>query len=74
MTCSPHQFLGAVFTEKMRARELLHDLADTHTVEIRANRDHGAPMHLKRYQIDGRMLRTGAANFSASGLKPQDND
>ena len=28
-----------------------------------------APMHLKRYQIDGRLLRTGAANFSPSGLK-----
>jgi len=31
-------------------------------------------MHLKSYQIDGRVLRTGAANFSASGLKRQDND
>jgi phosphatidylserine/phosphatidylglycerophosphate/cardiolipin synthase-like enzyme len=31
-------------------------------------------MHLKSYQIDGRLLRTGAANFSASGLKHQDND
>jgi len=24
-------------------------------------------------QIDGRLLRTGAANFSASGLKREDN-
>jgi phosphatidylserine/phosphatidylglycerophosphate/cardiolipin synthase-like enzyme len=31
-------------------------------------------MHLKSYQIDGRLLRTGAANFSASGLERQDND
>jgi phosphatidylserine/phosphatidylglycerophosphate/cardiolipin synthase-like enzyme len=31
-------------------------------------------MHLKSYEIDGRLLRTGAANFSASGLKRQDND
>jgi phosphatidylserine/phosphatidylglycerophosphate/cardiolipin synthase-like enzyme len=31
-------------------------------------------MHLKSYQIDGHVLRTGAANFSASGLKRQDND
>jgi len=31
-------------------------------------------MHLKGYQIDGRSLRTGAANFSAYGLKRQDND
>lgn len=31
-------------------------------------------MHLKSYAIDGRLLRTGAANFSASGEKRQDND
>lgn len=31
-------------------------------------------MHLKSYAIDGRVLRTGSANFSASGLKQQDND
>jgi phosphatidylserine/phosphatidylglycerophosphate/cardiolipin synthase-like enzyme len=31
-------------------------------------------MHFKRYQIDGRLLRIGAANFSASRLKRQDND
>jgi hypothetical protein len=31
-------------------------------------------MHFKRYQIDGRLLRVGAANFSASRLKRQDND
>jgi hypothetical protein len=31
-------------------------------------------MHLKGYEIDGRLRRTGAANFSASGLKRQDND
>ena len=31
-------------------------------------------MHLKSYEIDGRLLRTGAANFSASGLKRQVND
>lgn len=31
-------------------------------------------MHLKSNEIDGRLLRMGAANFSASGLKRQDND
>ena len=31
-------------------------------------------MHLKSHQIDGLLLRTGATNFSASGLKRQDND
>jgi phosphatidylserine/phosphatidylglycerophosphate/cardiolipin synthase-like enzyme len=31
-------------------------------------------MHLKSYLVDGGLLRTGSANFSASGLKRQDND
>jgi phosphatidylserine/phosphatidylglycerophosphate/cardiolipin synthase-like enzyme len=64
---------GAQFAEREPAK-VFQDLAETPTVEIRTKRDHGAPMHLKSYQIDGRLLRTGAANFSASGLKRQDND
>src|SRR5450631_1328353 len=56
------------------AAQAFRALAETPTVEVRTKRDHGAPMHLKSYQIDGRLLRTGAANFSASGLKRQDND
>jgi hypothetical protein len=43
-----------------------HDLAETPGVEIRTKHKPAAPMHLKRYQIDGQLLRTGAANFSAS--------
>lgn len=31
-------------------------------------------MHLKAYCADGRLFRFGAANFSASGLKHQNND
>jgi len=32
-------------------------------------------MHLKKsYQVDGHVLRMGAANFSASGLKREDDD
>jgi len=31
-------------------------------------------MHLKSYEIDGRVLPTGAANFSASGLEREDDD
>jgi phosphatidylserine/phosphatidylglycerophosphate/cardiolipin synthase-like enzyme len=34
----------------------------------------GAYMHLKSYAVDGRLLRSGSANLSASGLKQQDND
>jgi phosphatidylserine/phosphatidylglycerophosphate/cardiolipin synthase-like enzyme len=53
--------------------KVFQELAASPGVEIRTKRDK-TPMHLKSYQIDGRWLRTGAANFSASGLKRQDND
>jgi phosphatidylserine/phosphatidylglycerophosphate/cardiolipin synthase-like enzyme len=52
----------------------LGHLLRTHGVEARikaANRD---MMHLKAYQIDGRFLRSGSANFSFSGERRQDND
>src|ERR1700730_11749751 len=48
--------------------------AETPSVEIRIKGDNNARMHLKSYQIDGPMLRTGAANFCAFGLKRKDND
>ena len=47
----------------------LSALADT----IRVKRP-GPIMHLKSYVIDDVELRTGSANFTASGLKKQDND
>lgn len=50
------------------------DLAGTPDVLIRVKPASKSPMHLKSYQIDGAKLRTGAANFSASGLKQQNND
>jgi len=47
----------------------LGDLSDT----VRIKR--GGPfMHLKAYAIDGKVLRTGSANFSTSGEHEQDND
>jgi phosphatidylserine/phosphatidylglycerophosphate/cardiolipin synthase-like enzyme len=49
-------------------------LLATPEIEVRFKRARSPLMHLKSYQIDGRWLRTGAANFSASGLKRQDND
>ena len=54
--------------------KVFNDLAETPGVEIRIKHKARDPMHLKSYQIDGRLLRTGAVNFSASGLKRQDND
>jgi phosphatidylserine/phosphatidylglycerophosphate/cardiolipin synthase-like enzyme len=47
----------------------LGDLADN----VRIKRS-GPLMHLKSYAIDGQLLRTGSANFSASGERQQDND
>jgi phosphatidylserine/phosphatidylglycerophosphate/cardiolipin synthase-like enzyme len=64
---------GTQLAERAPAKVFV-DLAHTPGVEIRAKRGKGAPMHLKSYEIDGRLLRTGAANFSTSGLKRQDND
>jgi len=53
---------------------LFRELLANPDIEIRFKRSGSPLMHLKSYQIDGRWLRTGAANFSASGLKRQDND
>ncbi len=53
--------------------EALARLAAAPNVEVRF-KARGALMHLKSYLVDGRTLRGGAANFSASGLKSQDND
>jgi phosphatidylserine/phosphatidylglycerophosphate/cardiolipin synthase-like enzyme len=67
-------YLGGTPLAEREPARVFQDLAETPGVEIRTKADHGAVMHLKSYQIDGRLLRTGAANFSASGLKRQDND
>ena len=53
---------------------LFRELLATPEIDVRFKRPKSPLMHLKSYQIDGRWLRTGAANFSASGLKRQDND
>jgi phosphatidylserine/phosphatidylglycerophosphate/cardiolipin synthase-like enzyme len=46
-------------------------MVETPGVEIRIKHKARDPMHLKTYQIDGKLLRTGAANFSASGAPGQ---
>jgi phosphatidylserine/phosphatidylglycerophosphate/cardiolipin synthase-like enzyme len=55
-------------------KEAIDALIATPNVEIRLKPDHDPLMHIKAFQIDGRLLRTGSANFSASGEKKQDND
>lgn len=52
----------------------LSELVETPGVDVRVKSENSALMHLKSFQEDGRILRSGAANFSASGEKRQDND
>jgi len=52
-----------------------HDLARLAPLLDTARKKRRGPiMHLKSYAIDERVLRTGSANFTASGLKQQNND
>jgi len=52
-----------------------HDLARLAPLLDAARKKRPGPiMHLKSYAIDERILRTGSANFTASGLKQQNND
>jgi len=53
---------------------LFVELAETPGVMIKVKRSGSPLMHIKAYLIDEHLLRTGSANFSASGLKQQDND
>lgn len=53
---------------------VFRELMATPNIDVRFKRAKSPLMHLKSYQIDRQWLRTGAANFSASGLKRQDND
>ena len=43
-------------------------------IAVRMKPAHAEAMHLKAFQIDGRVLRTGSANFTFSGGRRQDND
>lgn len=60
-------------TPSPRVAAALDRLARAPGVQVRVKAG-AALMHLKSYCIDRALLRGGAANFSASGLKAQDND
>ncbi|TBW32602.1 phosphatidylserine synthase [Siculibacillus lacustris] len=52
-----------------------HDLARLTPLLADARMKRPGPiMHLKSYLVDGTVIRSGSANFTASGLKQQDND
>jgi phosphatidylserine/phosphatidylglycerophosphate/cardiolipin synthase-like enzyme len=67
-------YLDAGELPKDEASPPFHELVATPDVEVRVKSDHDTLMHLKSYEVDGLILRTGSANFSASGEKRQDND
>src|ERR1700751_3233548 len=67
-------YLDASQLAEREPTRVFEELARTRGVEIRVKCENSALMHLKSYEIDGHLLRTGAANFSATGLKRQDND
>jgi phosphatidylserine/phosphatidylglycerophosphate/cardiolipin synthase-like enzyme len=60
--------------EEMGRRAPIEDIADAPNLEVRRKGRSRDLMHMKSYQIDGRTLRTGSANFSVSGEVYQDND
>jgi phosphatidylserine/phosphatidylglycerophosphate/cardiolipin synthase-like enzyme len=60
--------------ERGRGGAALDALTGTPNVEIRRKGRSRDLMHLKSYQVDGRVLRSGSANFSVSGEEFQDND
>ena len=67
-------YLDAGRLRETEGSKAFQALAETPSVEIRVKQESSALMHLKSYQVDGHVLRTGAANFSASGLKREDDD
>jgi phosphatidylserine/phosphatidylglycerophosphate/cardiolipin synthase-like enzyme len=60
--------------ERGRAAAALEAIAGAPNVEVRRKGRSRDLMHLKSFQVDGRVLRTGSANFSVSGGEFQDND
>jgi phosphatidylserine/phosphatidylglycerophosphate/cardiolipin synthase-like enzyme len=60
--------------EEMGRNPAVEDIAKAPNLEMRRKGHARDLMHLKSYQVDGRRLRTGSANFSVSGEAYQDND
>jgi phosphatidylserine/phosphatidylglycerophosphate/cardiolipin synthase-like enzyme len=62
--------------ELSRAREeqaVIQELATTPNIEVRVK--HSSTLaHMKAFEVDGRIFRTGSANFSRNAETRQDND
>lgn len=60
--------------EEMGRNASILSVAEAPNLAVRVKARNRDLMHLKSYQVDGRTLRTGSANFSVSGEVYQDND
>lgn len=60
--------------EMGRGASPIEEIAGARNLEVRRKGRSRELMHLKSYQVDGRVLRSGSANFSVSGAVYQDND
>ncbi|WP_442753589.1 phospholipase D-like domain-containing protein [Methylocystis sp. JAN1] len=60
--------------EEMGRNAPILGVAGAPNIDVRLKARNRDLMHLKSYQVDGRTLRTGSANFSVSGEAYQDND
>lgn len=60
--------------EMGRGASAIEEIADAPNIEARRKGRSRDLMHLKSYQVDGRVLRSGSTNFSVSGEIYQDND
>lgn len=60
--------------EMGRGAHAIEEIADAPNVDVRLKGRSRDLMHLKSYQVDGRVLRSGSANFTISGEVYQDND
>jgi phosphatidylserine/phosphatidylglycerophosphate/cardiolipin synthase-like enzyme len=60
--------------EELGRSAAILDIADAPNLDVRRKGRGRDLMHLKSYQVDGHVLRSGSANFSVSGEVRQDND
>jgi hypothetical protein len=63
----PRPPFGYRFFAKREPGKVFRDLAETPGVEIRVKHETSAPMLLRSYQIDGRLLRTAPRTFPHPG-------
>lgn len=60
--------------DEMRGGSPIRQFTGVPNIEARIKEPGRDLMHLKSYQVDGKLLRSGSANFSISATAYQDND